>query len=253
VKHCTCLLSGLLALLIPLSASAGELFVAPTSDEALVFARYLASIQGRDPLTESGPVAVVIDAWLPSAHKASRLVTLRDTSDSERSEYLVLNCEGDAAVLTEVIAPYLVAQEQLETLPVASVMITPANYKFHYIGAVGTDDAKAYAFQIAPKHKRNGLLRGELWIDGATGTALVQAGYLVKLPSRVIRRMDVVRHTKLAADGSVCARITRIAIELPRKQRAYLTMTEIRPSDAVPTAQPSLAARIPSGPGGFFR
>ncbi|HMD50573.1 MAG TPA: hypothetical protein VKG79_15790, partial [Bryobacteraceae bacterium] len=88
---------------------------------------------------------------------------------------------------------------------------------------------------------------------GATGTALVQAGYFVKLSSRDIRRMDVVRHTKLARDGSVYARITRIAIELRHTGRAYLTMTEIRPADAVETepTQGPVAVRRSAG-GAFF-
>ena len=248
VKHYTWLVSGFLALLIPVTAPARSPSVdAPNSAEALALAQYLASIQARDPFTESGPVAVVIEAWLPRLHKESRLVAIRNTSESEHSEYRIVNCEGDAAVLTEVIAPYLTAEEEMEKLPAASVMITPANYKFRYIGVAPEEGATAYAFQIAPKETRDGLLRGELWIDGATGTALVQAGSFVKLPSRVIKRMDVVRHTQLADDGSVVGRITRIAIEMRRLGRAYLTAIEIRPSEAAETepSQPSLAVRVP--------
>jgi len=255
VKHRAWLLSGLLALLIPLSAPAGDLSPAPTSAEALAFARYLASIQEADPWTESGPVEVVIEAWLPSLHKASRLVAVRNTSESEHREYFVLNCQGDAAVLTKVIAPYLSAEEELENLPVKSVMITPTNYIFRYAGVARTEDPTAYAFQIAPKKKRSGLLRGELWIDGTTGTVLAQAGHFVKLPSRSIRRMDIVRYTKLDGDGSVSARITRTAIEMRRIGRAYLTMTEILLSNTIETepSQPPVAIRVPSDVGGFFR
>jgi hypothetical protein len=63
-------LLGLLALLVPASALAGSLSVTPLApSESLAFARYIASIQERDPFTESGPVLVEIEAALPGLYK----------------------------------------------------------------------------------------------------------------------------------------------------------------------------------------
>ena len=197
MKRTTTLVHGLLALLIPASALAGGLtLAAPAPPEALAFARYLASSQEPDPFTESGPVAVVIEASLSRLNKESRLLAIRLTGESERSEYHVLQSDGDAAVTCEVIAPYLAAQLQAEDLPLSSVLITPANYKFRYLGQVATAGAPAYAFRIVPKRKRDGLIRGELWIDSVTGVGVLQSGRLVKTSSAVIRQIELVRDTK---------------------------------------------------------
>ena len=246
MKQTTILLLGFLALLMRVSALAGDLtLAAPVPEEALAFARYIASIHERDPFTESGPVAVVIEASLPGLNKESRLLVIRLTGESERSEYHVLRSDGDAAVTRAVVAPYLAAQQQVEDLPLSSVLITPANYKFRYLGAVPTEGAPAYAFRIVPKKKREGLIRGELWIDSATGVAVLQSGRLVKTASPAIRRIELVRDTKLV-DGHATARITRVAIETRRSGRGYLTITEFRPfaadEGAVSEAQAGLVA-----------
>jgi len=137
-------LLGFLALLIPVNALAEGPFVARTaSAESLAFARYIASLQERNPFAESGPVAVEVEASLPGLYKQSRLLAIRQTGESERSEYRVLQIEGDATVTQEVIAPYLAVQEQAEDLPLSSVAITPATYKFRYMGEAGTGDMSA--------------------------------------------------------------------------------------------------------------
>jgi hypothetical protein len=43
----------------------------------VAFARYIASIHERNPFTESGPVAVEIQASLPGLYKESRVLAIR--------------------------------------------------------------------------------------------------------------------------------------------------------------------------------
>jgi hypothetical protein len=171
----------------------------------------------------------MIEAFLPGLGKESRLIAIRETNESERSEYKVLESEGDAMATDEVIKPYLSEQKQLEDLPLSSVIVTPANYKFRFMGETGSDGASTAVFQIVPKKKREGLIRGELWIDSATGVGIVQAGHFVKTNSANIRRMEIVRDTKLQ-DGSPSSRITRVAVETRRAGRGYLTITEFPPA-----------------------
>jgi hypothetical protein len=224
----TCAL-GLLALLIPGSTPADTLTIVSPTPGSLAFARYIASIHRRDPFTESGPVSVLIEASLPGLRRESRLVAIRETGESERSEYRVLGSEGDRMVTQELIAPYLAEQKKIEGLPLSSVIITPANYNFHFMGEAGIAGASAYVFRIVPKKKQAGLMRGELWLDSETGLAVMQAGYFVKASTADIRRMEFVRDTKLQ-DGSPCSRITRVAIETRRSGRGYLTITEFSPA-----------------------
>jgi hypothetical protein len=221
-------LFGFVALLVPISAMAeGPSFNRLAPAESLAFARYIASIRQRDPFTESGPVLVEIEASLPGLYKQSSLLAIRQTGESERSEWQVLQIEGDLTVTQEVIAPYLAVQDRLEDLPLSSVEITPANYRFRYLGLVGTGAASAYMFRITPRKNRAGLLQGQLWIDLATGVAVLEAGHFVKTPSPFAGRIEVVRDTRLS-DGYPSVRITHAAIETERLGRGQLTMTEYR-------------------------
>jgi hypothetical protein len=219
-------LLGFLALLIPMSAPAENLsMVGPASSAGLAFARYIASIQERDPFNESGPVAVEIEASLPGLYKETHFLAIREIGESEHREYRVLQVEGDAIVAQELIAPYLRVQDQLENLPLSSVAITPANYKFHYKGEVGTGGALAYVYQITPKRKRDGLIQGQVWINSVTGAATLQAGRFVKTPSPLLGRIELVRETGLLRGK--CIRITHVTIETPRAGHGELTITEI--------------------------
>jgi hypothetical protein len=195
------------------------------STPALAFGRYLAFIQERNPFTESGPVGVEIEASLPGLAKQGSMQAVRQTGASERSEYSAIKFEGDSTVKQQVIARYLAAEEQAEALPYSSVAVTPANYKFHYVGSVGADGTAVHIFQIAPKHKLAGLIRGQIWIDSATGIAVHQAGRFVKRPSVFIRQIDVTRDTILR-DGVPDTRVTHVAIDTRLVGRAELTITE---------------------------
>ena len=223
----------LLALLIPGSTLADPLIIAPPSPGSLAFARYIALIHRRDPFTESGPVTLMIEASLPGRQTQSRMLAIRETSESERTEYKVIESEGDPTVTQEVIAPYLARQKEVEALPLSSVLITPLNYRFRFMGQVGVAGASASVFRIVPKKRRPGLMRGELWLDSETGLPIVQAGYFVKSSSAKIRRIEMVRDTKLQ-NGSPCSRITRLAVKTRRSGRGYLTITEFPPAAISP-------------------
>jgi hypothetical protein len=107
------------------------------SAPALAFGRYLASIHERNPFTESGPIALEIEASLPRLAKHGSMQAVRQTGASERSEYEAIKFDGDSTIKHEVIARYLAAEEQAEGLPYSSVAVTPANYKFRYAGCSG--------------------------------------------------------------------------------------------------------------------
>jgi hypothetical protein len=191
----------------------------------VAFGKYLASLQERNPFTESGPVDVEIEASLPGLAKKGRMLAVRQTGASERSEYCSVRFDGDSTVKQQVIARYLAAQEQAEALPYSSVAVTPTNYKFRYVGSMETSGNLVYVFQIAPKKKRAGLIRGQIWIDSETGIAVHQAGRLVKRTSVLIRRIEVARDANLR-DGLPYTRVTHIAIDTRLVGRAELTITE---------------------------
>ncbi len=195
------------------------------SAPALAFGKYLASLHERNVFTESGPVSVEIEASLPGLAKEGTMYAVRQTGVSERSEYSAISFDGDSTVKRQVIARYLDAEEQAEALPYSTVAVTPANYKFRYLGSVANNGTTVCIFQIVPKKKRAGLIRGQIWIDSATGIAVRQEGRFVKRPSIFIRGIEVRRDTNLR-DGLPYTRVTYVAIETRLVGSAELTITE---------------------------
>jgi hypothetical protein len=168
-----------------------------------------------------------VEASLPGLFKESRLIALRRVGDSGRTEYHVVIAAGDVTVAQEVIAPYLAIEDGIQELPASSVAVTPANYRFHYVGVVGTGAATAYIFRITPKRKRDGLIEGQLWIDALSGIGVLQTGHLVKTPSGFAPHIQVVRDTKLL-NGVPCVRITHVSMKTRMAGRGELTVTEYR-------------------------
>jgi hypothetical protein len=206
---------------------------------ALAFGKYLASLQERNLFTESGPVGMEIEASLPGLAKEGRMLAVRQTGASERTEYNVIQFHGDSTVKQQVIARYLAAEEQAEALPYSAVAVTPTNYKFRYAGSVISSGTTVCVFQIVPKKKRTGLIRGQIWIDSATGIPVRQAGRFVKRPSVFIRKIEVTRDTSLR-DGRPYIRITHVSIDTRLVGRAELTITE----HALQSADPEVAGQL---------
>jgi hypothetical protein len=206
---------------------------------AVAFGKYLASLQERNLFTESGPIGMEIEASLPGLAKEGRMLAVRHTGASERSEYNVIQFNGDSTVRQQVIARYLAAEQQAEELPYSTVAVTPTNYKFRYVGSVVNDGTAVCVFQIVPKKKRTGLIRGQIWIDSATGIAVRQQGRLVKRPSVFIRKIEVTRDTNLR-DGLPYTRVTHVSIETRLVGRAELTITE----RAVQAADPAVSQQL---------
>jgi len=232
-----------LILFITANAPAGDFSAPPpSSPSALGFARYIASLQERDPFTESGPVRVLIEASLPERRQDARLLVVRETGQSERSEYAVLEAEGDEVVANEVIARYFALKERIETLPPSSIAITPGNYKFHLRGEIMTGSDKAFIYDIRPRKNGSNLIKGALWINAETGAEVLVSGRLVDHASPG-GGVDLVRETKLA-DGGPFVRITHLAFALPVLGRAELVITEYSPGHD--PWQPPCASACPS-------
>jgi hypothetical protein len=206
----------LLALFLPIRVwAAGE---SPES----VLDRYGAALENRKAC---GPVALDIEASLPKLAKRGRLQAIRHPGTTGNAEYEVVQSEGDRTVRQQVIARYLKAEAEAQAMPASAVAVSRANYKFRFVGAVGTAQNIAYVFQITPRKKRLGLIRGEVWIDAATGIAVHQSGHLVKRPSVFLRRVNVVQDTDLR-EGRPHVRITRLEVDTLLMGRAELTIRE---------------------------
>jgi len=212
----------LLFLLASPIQAADEPVVDSTGRAAMAFARYIVGLQQESPWTLE---TVEIDASLPKLGKQGRLRAIRRLLPLGRPEYQVLEIAGDETVRQQVIVRYLSAQVQAAAIPASSVAITLTNYKFRYKGAVKTGGTIAYAFLITPRKKREGLIKGVLWLDGETGAVVRQSGYLVKKPSIFVKRVDVTRETTFR-DGSADMRVTHLSVDTRLVGRAELIIHE---------------------------
>jgi hypothetical protein len=205
--------------------------VQATSGPSLAFGRYIASLGQTARPAGWETVTVEIDASLPGLAKQGRLQAIRRRGASGHPEYQVLHVEGDSIVKQQVIARYLTAEKEAEAMPKASVAVSPANYKFRYVGSIASAGIFVYVYQVTPRKKRAGLMEGQLWIDAATGLAVHQGGRLVKKPSIFVRRVELVRDTRLH-DGVPDLETTHLAIDTRLVGRAELTIREQPYSDS---------------------
>jgi hypothetical protein len=218
----------LLALALNLAASASAAVTIDTMSvdppaPSRALALYLASAVHGDPWSAPNAVMLEIDAYLPRLGEEGHLRAIRSWAERKTPEYQVIHLDGDASVKQQVIARYLNAERQAAAMPASSLALTPANYKFRYVAS--SSEAPVYVFHITPRKKRSGLINGELWIDGATGLLVHEAGYLVKRPSIFIRHFKIVRDVRLQ-DGAPYIRTTQIEIDARFVGRAELTVTE---------------------------
>jgi len=225
----------LLAILLASTLRAAEAPAAESNAQAdIAFARYTAGLERSNPWNLE---TVEIDASLPKLAKKGRLRAIRRLLPFGKPEYQVLEIAGDQTVKQQVIVRYLSAEVRAAAIPASSTAITPANYKFHYKGPVKTGDSVAYVFDISPRKKRPGLIKGELWLDGETGAVLRQSGYLVKSPSIFVKRIDLTRDTALQA-GVAQTRVTHVSVDTRLVGRAELVIHE-RPVTDSDTEMPS--------------
>lgn len=217
------LIVALVALLGPVTAGAADATIVEyTGGASQAFARYLAGLQQTSTWSRE---TIEIDASLPKLKKHGLLRAIRRMKPSGEPDYQVLESGGDPTVRQQVIARYLSAQVTAASVPASSVAITPANYEFRFKGAVKVGENSAYIFEIKPRKKRQGLIKGELWIDGDTGIAIRQSGHLVKTPSMFVKHVGVTRDTVLC-DGVVEKRQTYLSVDTRLVGLAELTITE---------------------------
>jgi len=162
---------------------------------------YCAASRNQEQALRAASMDVEISGSLPKLKKQGKLHALRHISNLGRITYDMLRFEGDNTVKKEVIARYLTAESEVQRGP--SLEVTPDNYKFKYKGHGQLDGRDVHIFQISPKQKRQGLFKGEIWIDAATYLRVQESGYLVKNPSLAIRKIAFVRKYEIRDGISV--------------------------------------------------
>ena len=134
---------------------------------------------------------VNIDAQLPKLEKHGKLRALRKISLLGQITYKALGFSGDNTVKQEVITRYLAAESSAREN--GTIAITPANYKFRYVGRLVQQGVTTQILEVTPKKKAVGLFKGQIWIDAASGMPVREVGQFVKTPSVFLKKIAFVR------------------------------------------------------------
>lgn len=199
---------------------------------SLAFARFV-SRSGQ--IAETGVTDVEITASLKQMGKQGQLEAIRRRGLAGVPAYEVVRSQGDSTVKHQVIARYLAIEEQASSRPASLLAITTENYRFRYAASIAGPGYRFYVFEIKPRHRRDGLLDGQIWIDGDTGAVVHQEGHLQKPRSVFIRSIELVRDAGPRVD-SPYSRVTRIEIETRMFGPAELTIRE-RPAAEVSNSE----------------
>jgi hypothetical protein len=157
-----------------------------------IISKYLEASKLQLDALNNASMEVNIDASVPKLKQQGRLRALRVISSVGRVTYRVLGFQGDNTVKSQVIGRYLEAEQQGQNDQ--KLNVTPANYKFKFKGArASADGSELYVFQLAPRKKRVGLFKGEMWLDARTYLPVLEKGRLVKNPSIFFKKVDFER------------------------------------------------------------
>jgi len=165
----------------------------PALPPELIVEHYCAATRGQDQLMQGASMDIEIAASLPKLKKQGKLHALRRVSALGRITYEKLRFEGDGTVKKQIINRYLSAEAEAREDPSFSLALTPDNYKFKYKGRTQLEGRDTHLFEVTPKHKRQGLFQGQVWIDAATYLRVQESGCLVKSPSMFLKKIAFVR------------------------------------------------------------
>jgi hypothetical protein len=157
-----------------------------------VLNRYLEAAAVHEQTFEGASMEVDIHASVPNLNEQGHLHARRRISKLGRISYRVLGFQGDNTVKNQVIARYLQAEQQAQARQ--DLAVTPVNYKFRYKGERALEaDRHVYVFELAPRKKKVGLFKGEMWLDGSTCLPVYEKGRLVKNPSIFFKKVEFER------------------------------------------------------------
>ncbi len=165
-----------------------------------IVANYCAASKSQAQVLKDASMEMDIDASLPKLKKKGKLSALRKISALGRITYEAFKFEGDNTVKNQVITRYLNAEAEAQTESASSMAVTPENYKFKYKGRIQMEGRAAHIFEVTPKKKKQGLFKGEIWIDAETYLRVQESGYLVKNPSIFLKKVQFVRRYEIV-DG----------------------------------------------------
>lgn len=210
----------LAAILTPGAGAAPAVADSPGLDSAADPAREKAgeNVLGRYVQASSSRVArgitmaAMFAASLPKMGKAATVNAKRLITKDGSVNYEITERRGDSTVWKELILRYINGEMENAGKDHSSVAVTPANYKFKYKGERERDGRIAHVFEVTPRKKRQGLFKGEVWIDSETALTVYETGRFVKSPSVFLKKVEFSREYAIL-DGVAVPKTMQTSIE----------------------------------------
>jgi hypothetical protein len=161
-----------------------------------VVERYVAAAQTQRNAMLGAQMEMKIDGRFTKLRESGQMRVMRTISRLGEMGIDILDAfKGDNRVKTELIARYLEAEEK--TKAYGAMLIGPKDYEFKIKAIIKRGDQTTYVFEVDPRRGGTDKFRGELWVDGATGMPLREAGHLVKSPSIWLTNLRFARDYEL--------------------------------------------------------
>lgn len=157
-------------------------------------------------------MAALFAASLPKMGKAATVSARRLITRDGAVNYEITDRRGDATVWKELILRYINGEMENAGRDHSNVAVTPANYKFKYKGERERDGRIAHVFEVTPRKKRQGLFKGEIWIDSETALTVYETGRFVKSPSVFLKKVEFSREYAIL-DGVAIPKTMQTSIE----------------------------------------
>jgi hypothetical protein len=189
----------------PVATSAARSSFPPELSPELdgVLTRYMAATRVQRDAMLGAQMELDIDGRLSKLRESGRMRVLR--SISKLGEMVITPIGefiGDNRIRTQLIARYLETEEKEKAY--GAMSITNADYDFKIKAILKKDTGRSlYIFDVNPRRKGPTMFRGEVWVDGATGMPLREAGQFVKSPHILLSNIRFVRDYELQDGVSI--------------------------------------------------
>jgi hypothetical protein len=133
----------------------------------------------------------IVEAQLPDTNQHGEYELLRAYKAPKSLSFATIKFTGDTFVKTNVITRLLQSEvDHVEKGDPSASAITDENYKISYKGQETVNNKLVHVFQLKPRHKVPGLIKGKIYLNAYTGSLVRAEGSIAKSPSFFVKKVD---------------------------------------------------------------